>query len=63
MKNVMDVIHKKKAKEKLPILKLEIDYELLTLYDAMQVKDDLQIKRSKKRLHELRLKWMDIMNM
>lgn len=59
----MDVIHKKKAKEKLPILKLEIDYELLTLYDAMQVKDDLQIKRSKKRLHELRLKWMDIMNM
>jgi hypothetical protein len=36
------------------VLKLEIDYELYTLYDAMVINDQEQIKHSKKRLESYR---------
>lgn len=58
----MEIVHQQVAKEQLPIIKMEIDYELLTLYDAIQEKDEVQIKVSKERLKQLRLKWLQIEN-
>ena len=39
----MDLIKWEEAKVKLPVIKMEIDYELLTLYDALQEDDQIQI--------------------
>ena len=36
-------------------LKLELDYELATLYDAMQQNDSSQKDKSKKRLAEIQV--------
>lgn len=41
-------------KEMLRILELDLDYELATLYDALETDDKKQIKKSKKRLNEIR---------
>lgn len=60
LKYVMEVIHHQVAKEKLPVLQMEIDYELLTLYDALKEKNEIQIKESKDRLKRLRLKWLQL---
>lgn len=54
MKHVMDALRKREAEEKLPVIRLEIDYELVTLHDAMLAEDEDQIEKSKKRLSELR---------
>nr|AIE77290.1 hypopthetical protein [uncultured bacterium pBIO2160] len=50
LKFVMEIIKREEAKEKLPVIKLEIDYELMTLYDALQANDSVQIIKSKERL-------------
>nr|WP_068672518.1 hypothetical protein [Oceanobacillus sp. Castelsardo] len=50
MKFVMEVIKREEAKEKLPVIKMEIDYELMTLYDAIQEDNQVQIIKSKERL-------------
>lgn len=34
-------------------LQLELDYELATLFDAMKEQNELDIKKSKQRLHEI----------
>ncbi|MBH0228997.1 hypothetical protein LCL89_06085 [Halobacillus yeomjeoni] len=54
MKHVMEALRKREAEEKLPVIRMEIDYELVTLHDAMLAGDQEQIKRSKKKLSELR---------
>ncbi|WP_088005813.1 hypothetical protein [Indiicoccus explosivorum] len=40
-------------KEYIQTLKLELDYELSTLFDAMQENDDKQRKKSTERLTEI----------
>lgn len=35
------------------ILRLELDYELASLFEAMQVKDEAEMEKSKKRLKEI----------
>jgi len=60
MKFVMETLRKQELKEQLPVIRLEIDYELLTLYDAMQVEDKVQIIKSKEKLTELRNKKIEI---
>lgn len=35
------------------ILRLELDYELASLFEAMQVKDEVEMEKSKKRLKEI----------
>ncbi|WP_369801943.1 hypothetical protein [Oceanobacillus sp. Castelsardo] len=47
---MMEVIKREEAKEKLPVIKMEIDYELMTLYDAIQEDNQVQIIKSKERL-------------
>lgn len=54
MKQVVHVIRKTDVeKEYVKMLNLELDYELATLYDAIQQEDEDQMLKSKKRLLEI----------
>ncbi|MER2262895.1 MAG: hypothetical protein ABS934_12865 [Psychrobacillus sp.] len=54
MKQVVHIIRKyDMEKEKIQTLKLEMDYQLATLYDAMQDGDQEEINEAKMRLTEL----------
>ncbi|MHC8516275.1 hypothetical protein [Sporosarcina sp. ITBMC105] len=54
MKQVVHIIRKAEIeKEYVKLLQLELDYELATLYDAMQQDDGKQIDKSKVRLTEI----------
>jgi|GEM_PF-1072496 len=53
MKYVINQIRKKEKKQMLSAVRLEIDYELVTLYDAMEEKDKIEIIKSKERLANL----------
>ncbi|TQS75696.1 hypothetical protein DX933_05330 [Ornithinibacillus gellani] len=54
MKYVMEALRQKELQEKLPVIRMEIDYELLTLYDALQENDTVMIIKTKERLEGLR---------
>ncbi|RWZ60743.1 hypothetical protein EQV77_05460 [Halobacillus fulvus] len=54
MKHVMEALRKREAEEKLPVIRMEIDYELVTLHDAMLTGDIRQMDKSKRKLSELR---------
>lgn len=54
MKQVVHVIRKADVeKEYVKVLQLELDYELATLFDAMQQNDEKEEQKSKKRLAEI----------
>ncbi|MDY0396251.1 hypothetical protein ACFSMW_03125 [Virgibacillus halophilus] len=53
MKYVMETIRRKEQQEKLPVIRMEIDYELMCLYDAMQEKDKVKIIKAKEKLKHL----------
>ncbi|WP_172369815.1 hypothetical protein [Sporosarcina jiandibaonis] len=54
MKQVVHVIRKADVeKEYVKVLNLELDYELATLYDAMQTDDEKQVMKSTNRLHQI----------
>ena len=54
MKQVVHVIRKADVeKEYVKVLHLELDYELATLYDAVQQNDEKQEVKSKARLKEI----------
>lgn len=54
MKQVVHVIRKADVeKEYIKVLQLELDYELATLFDAIQQSDEKQEQKSKKRLTEI----------
>ncbi|WP_079529708.1 hypothetical protein [Halobacillus hunanensis] len=59
MKYVMEALRKKEAEERLPVIRLEIDYELVTLHDAMLAQDQEQIDACKVRLAKLRQQLLD----
>ncbi|MFA8437635.1 hypothetical protein [Pueribacillus sp. YX66] len=54
MKQVIQTLLKNDGEERLPVLKMEINYELATLYDALESKDLIQIQHSKRKLEQLR---------
>ncbi|WP_017753573.1 hypothetical protein [Calidifontibacillus oryziterrae] len=54
MKQVVKILRKNEAEKRIPVLRLEIDYELLTLYDAIVANDEEQIKKSKIILEQFR---------
>lgn len=60
MNYVMDALKKKEAEKNLPVIRLEIDYELMTLFDAIEAKDDAQIRLSKLKLEQLREKLLEV---
>lgn len=62
VKYVMETLRRKEAQEKLPVVKMEIDYELLTLHDALKVDDKVLIIKTKERLQQLRLQLLQAEN-
>lgn len=58
MEKVIQTLKRRDGEKRIPVLKLEIDYELLTLYDAMQLKEQDQINDSKEKLEKLRSEWL-----
>lgn len=62
MKYVMEALRRKEAEERLPVIKLEIDYELATLYEAMQDENTVQMIKSKERLKQLSEQWSALMD-
>ncbi|MFC7321423.1 hypothetical protein [Halobacillus campisalis] len=62
MKHVMEALRKREAEERLPVIRMEIDYELVALHDAMVVGDKEQIELCKTRLKDLHkqlLEWSE----
>lgn len=53
MDQVIAALKRKDAEERIPVLRLELDYELATLYDALQANDNAQIRKSKELLKRL----------
>jgi hypothetical protein len=62
MKYVMEALRRKEQQEKLPVIRMEIDYELVTLHDALEAKDTVQIIKTKERLEFLRKQLLEIEN-
>ncbi|ADU30910.1 hypothetical protein [Evansella cellulosilytica] len=58
MEKVIQTLKREDGEKRIPVLKMEIDYELLTLYDALQNGDEEQIKSCKKKLELLRNEWI-----
>ncbi|MCK6256861.1 hypothetical protein M1K46_08175 [Fictibacillus sp. WQ 8-8] len=54
MKQVIQTLKRTDAERRIPVLKLEIDYELATLFEALQNKNTKQINESKRKLEKLR---------
>ena len=54
MKQVVHIIRKQEVEKKLILgLKLELDYELASLFDAIQQENQNEIDKSKARLSEI----------
>ncbi len=58
MEKVIQTLKRKDGERRIPVLKLEIDYELQTLFDAMQAEESEQVELSKHKLEELRGEWL-----
>lgn len=54
MKHVIQTLLRNDAEKRLPVIKMEINYELATLYEALQNNDQRQIEKSKQKLEQLR---------
>ncbi|GGE40950.1 hypothetical protein GCM10011391_19620 [Pullulanibacillus camelliae] len=54
MKQVIQTLKRTDAEKRIPVLRLEIDYELATLHDAMVNQDANETKACKERLTKLR---------
>lgn len=66
MKQVVHFIRKEDVeREYVRTLGLELDYELATLYDALQDQDTVQVDKSKQRLMEIHneLETLDVFSM
>jgi hypothetical protein len=51
---MMQAFRSKRTEERIPVLRLELDYELMTLQDALRVNDSDKVETCKERLLELR---------
>lgn len=56
----MDALRKRDNEKKVPVIRMEIDYQLMTLFDAIQAKDKAQMKLSKEKLENLRKEFVDV---
>ena len=66
MKQVVHFIRKEDVeREYVRTLEVELDYELATLYDALQDQDTVQVDKSKQRLAEIHneLETLDVFSM
>lgn len=58
----METLRRKEAKEKIPVIKMEIDYQLVTLHDAIKANDKVEIIKTKEKLEQLRAELLKIEN-
>lgn len=55
MKQLMNTVKKQDMeKTRIAVLRLELDYELLTLFDAIQEKNEIQQNKSKEKIAKIR---------
>lgn len=54
VEDVIKAFKSKDSEKRIPVLKMEIDYELAQLFEAIQEKNTHRIDQCKARLHELR---------
>lgn len=54
VENVIKAFKSKESERRIPVLKMEIDYELAQLYEAIQEKNTHRVDQCKARLTELR---------
>lgn len=50
MKYVIEQVREKENKQMESVIYMEIDYELVTLYDAMEANDKVEIMKTKEKL-------------
>lgn len=50
MKYVIEQVREKENKQLVSVIRMEIDYELVTLYDAMVADDKVEIMKAKEKL-------------
>lgn len=53
LKQVINDLKRKDGEKRLAVLRLEVDYELATLYDAMIENDEVKKAECKKKLQKL----------
>ncbi|WP_044445328.1 hypothetical protein [Bacillus spizizenii] len=58
MRQVVKEGFKEEKNNRVAVWRLEVDYELATLYEAMQKENDEQIEQSKNKLERLRKDWI-----
>ncbi len=54
MKQMINTLKRSEGETRLAVLRLELDYELATLYDAIKENDDQKKKHCKQKLEKLR---------
>lgn len=62
VKYLMQAIERQEAKQKLPIIRMEIDYELMNLHEAMQAEDTTEIIKAKEKLKSLHYQLTEILD-
>ncbi|MEK5283065.1 hypothetical protein NSS61_00390 [Bacillus sp. EU54] len=55
MRQVINALKRTDAEKRIPVLRLELDYELATLYDAMMADDKQKKEECVQKLEVLRL--------
>jgi hypothetical protein len=60
MKQIVKTSGQKIINNRIGVLRLELDYELATLYEAMQNKDAKKKTECKLKLEKLRKEWMKL---
>jgi len=54
VEEIMQAFRSKRVDERIPVLRLEMDYELAVLFEALEKGDKTAEQNSRKRLEELR---------
>ncbi|WP_368503946.1 hypothetical protein AB3N04_17780 [Alkalihalophilus sp. As8PL] len=62
MKQVIQEVKCMDVEKRMPVLRLEIDYELMTLHDAMLKEDLIKINDAKRELESLRKEFLKLQN-
>lgn len=60
MEKLIHPVQERDEALRLPVLQLELDYELMTLHDAIVKEDTSAIAQSKLLLLELRKEWLEL---
>lgn len=60
MNQVLKVLNGNDGEKRIAVLRLELDYELATLYEAMTEKNEGKILESKKKLEKIRQEMINL---